>query len=98
MTIRLRNIVRKEVFERPADEPIFRVPYDLFRPDGAARLNGELAQWLEGGAIRTGRIARGKLGDTVPGERVLLRGPPGVLVDALKGLPEDEWWLCEVEV
>jgi hypothetical protein len=95
--IRLRNVVREEVFERRSDEPILRVPYDLFQPDGAARMNGELAQWLEGGVVRTGRVAPGKLGDTAPGERVLLRVDPGALLDSPTGVPEDDWWLCEVE-
>jgi hypothetical protein len=96
--IRLRNVVREEVFERRSDEPILRVPYDLFQPDGAARMNGELAQWREGGIVRTGRVAPGKLGDTAPGERVLLRDAPDALRESPNPVLEDDWWLCEVEV
>jgi hypothetical protein len=87
VVIRLRDVARNATYERGPDEPILRVPYELFQPIGAVRRRGSLVDWLEGAVIRSGRAVAGVLRDTDPGERVLLR------------LDEDaeEWWLCEVE-
>ena len=87
-SIRVRDVVRDGVYDFGPDEPVLRVPYDLFQPVSSIRTRGTLIDWIEGDVIRSGRVARSVLGDTRPGERVLLRLPP----------PSDEqWWLCEVE-
>jgi hypothetical protein len=87
--IRVRDVARRGVHTLGPDEPILRVPYDLFHPVGAVQRRGELVDWLEGGVIRSARYATTTLGDAHPGERVLLRLPPQ---DA-----PDEWWLCDIE-
>ncbi len=69
---------------------MLRGPYDLFQPVGAVRRRGALIDWLEGGVIRSARVAPGVLGDAHPGERVLLRLPP-------RSQDDDDWWLCDVE-
>jgi hypothetical protein len=74
-----------------------RVPYDLFKPDGPARLNGTVAEWLEGGLLRTGRVVSARLGETHPGERVLLQGSAEASGGARVEAADAEWWLCEVE-
>jgi hypothetical protein len=73
------------------------VPYDLFHPEGPARLRGALVQWIEGGVVRTGRVAAAQLGDTHPGERVLIRHAAGRHQLPLEDPSDDEWWLCEVQ-
>lgn len=95
--IRLRDVTRAHVFELGPEEPVLRVPYDLFQPDGPARLRGVLAEWFEGGVIKTGRVVAVKLGETRAGERILLHGSLGTAPVLRKEGPDDEWWLCEVE-
>jgi hypothetical protein len=87
--IRIRDVARGGVYELAPEEPILRVPYDLFHLIGAVRRRGALVDWLEAGVIRSARVSPSTLGDGHPGERVLLRLPPLI--------PADEWWLCEVE-
>jgi hypothetical protein len=88
--IRLRDVVRGEVHELGPETPILRGPYELFQPVGSVRRRDGLVEWTEAGATRSARVAPAELGDAHPGERVLLRLPPGQ--------PQgDEWWLCEVE-
>ena len=86
-TIRLRDVARNATYERGPNEPILLVPYELFQPIGAVRRRGTLVDWLEGEVIRSGRAVAAVLGDTSPGERVLLRLDQDV----------DEWWLCEID-
>ncbi len=86
-TIRLRDVARNATYERGPNEPILLVPYELFQPVGAVRRRGTLVDWLEGEVIRSGRAVAGVLGDTHPGERVLLRLDQDL----------DEWWLCEID-
>jgi len=83
----VKDVVREGLLELPPDELVLRVPYDLFAPAGAVRRHGSLVDWTEGGVIKTGRVAPTRLGDTQPGERVLIHFSP----------EPDEWWLCEVE-
>lgn len=69
--------------------PVLRVPYDAFQPAGAVQLQGAgLVAWEEKGTSKTGRVAPAKLGDTNPGERVLVH---------FDDAAADVWWLCEVE-
>jgi hypothetical protein len=89
LVVRVRDVVRQGVYELGPDEPILRGPYDLFSPVGPVRRRGVLIDWLEAGVIRSSRAASAALGDTHPGERVLLR--------LLPRENEDDWWLCEVE-
>ncbi|MGD0675415.1 MAG: hypothetical protein ABSC94_08355 [Polyangiaceae bacterium] len=86
--IRVRDVVRRDVYDLGPQEPILRGPYDLFAPVGAVRRQGALVEWLEAGVHRNGRVAPAALGETHPGERVLVRFSADVA---------DEWWLCEVE-
>ena len=85
--IRLRDVARNATYEKGPDEPVLLVPYELFQPVGAVRRRGSLVDWLEGSVIRSGRAVPGRLRDTSPGERVLLKLDQDV----------DEWWLCEIE-
>lgn len=93
-TIRVRDVVCAQVFEAGPDERVLRVPYDLFRPDGPVRVRRELAEWLEGGVIKTGRVAATRLAETTPGERVLFRRTSNVPQDDSS---DGAWWLCEIE-
>jgi hypothetical protein len=86
--IRVRDIARDGKYELGPKEPILRVPYDLFNPTGAVRQNGQLVTWSDAGGVRHARVAPAELGDTQPGQRVLLHLPPVV---------DGEWWLCDVE-
>jgi hypothetical protein len=87
--IRVRNVTRGRVYELGPFEPVLRGPYELFNPAGAVRRHGPLVEWLQADNKRSARVAPAVLGDTHPGERVLLQLPPRN--------SEDEWWLCEVE-
>jgi hypothetical protein len=87
--IRVRDVARHGLYDLGPDEPILRGPYELFDPIGAVRRRGTLVDWLQAGVIRSARTVAATLGDTRPGERVLLRLPPQT--------DEEEWWLCEVE-
>lgn len=84
--IRVRDVVRGDVYDFGPYEQVLRGSYDLFRPAGPVVLREGLAEWSESGIVRTTRIVSAPLGDVHPGERVLLRIGSG-----------DEWWLCEVE-
>ncbi len=87
--IRVRDVAREGVHEFGPSEQAFRVPYDLFHPEGAVHMHGELIEWSERGHARSARVVPALLGDTHPGERVLLR--------LSSAPPDDEWWLCDVE-
>jgi hypothetical protein len=91
--VRVRDIVRHGKYELTGTERALRVPYDMFHPKGVVEVRGELASYIEGDEVRIGRTARCLLGETRPGERVLVR------LDATSlGLEDDgDWWLCEVE-
>jgi hypothetical protein len=88
-SIRIRDIARGQVYERGPGEPALRGPYELFRPTGAVRRRGNLVDYLQGNVIRSGRVVPTVLGETQPGERVLVKLPPAAR--------EDQWWLCDVE-
>ena len=60
----------------------------MFWPVGPVQMLGDVAAWTEGGVEKTGRVVSARLGETHPGERVLLH---------LDSERDDEWWLCEVE-
>jgi len=96
-TFRLRDVVRERVVDLAPDEVVLRVPYDLFRPDGPAQMHGSLVQWVEGGLLRTGRVAPVQLADTHAGERVLVQDAPGPGEGPPEDLSSERWWLCEVE-
>jgi hypothetical protein len=74
--IRVRDVARNKVYDFGPDEPILRGPYELFQPVGAVQRRGALVDWLQGNVIRSARVVPNVLGDTRPGERVLLRLPP----------------------
>jgi hypothetical protein len=84
--IRVRDIVRGDLYEFGPGEPVLRGSYDLFHPSGPVKFRDGLIEWSEGDAVRTSRVAPAPLGDTRPGERVLVRGES-----------DEEWWLCDVE-
>lgn len=86
--IQVRDVARAGVHQFGPEEPVLRVPYDLFHPQGAVRKQGLLVEWSDGGQVRSARVAPAFLGDTHPGERVLLQLPPHM---------DDEWWLVDVE-
>ncbi len=86
--VHVRDVVRNQEFDLGPAEQALRVPYELFNPAGPVLLKGELINYLQAGVLRTGRAVKVALGETRPGERVLLRVPP---VHA-----DNEWWLCEV--
>ena len=88
VTVKVRDVVRHGVYQLAGGEPIFRVPYDVFKPLGPVQLRGDMIHYLEAGESRSGRTAPGTLGDAHPGERVIIQLP------ASKA--EHEWWLCEV--
>jgi len=87
-SIQIRDVVRNTTFERGPDEPVLLVPYDLFKPAGAVHKHGELVDWQQGDATKSGRAVPELLKNTSPGERVLMR------LDA--NAPVEEWWLCEI--
>lgn len=87
--IRVRDVVRAELHELGPGECVLRVPYDLFRPDGAVLRFGDRITWEQGQQNHSTRFAEASLGDCAPGERVLLHLSP---TD-----PAEQWWLCEVE-
>jgi hypothetical protein len=89
--IRVRDVARNATYERGPDEPVLRVPYEMFAPVGAVHKRGKLVDWLEGDVIRSGRAVPGSLSDAQPGERLLLR-----IEDGEEPVAEDEWWLCEI--
>jgi hypothetical protein len=86
--IRVRDIARAGTYEFGPEQPVFRVPYDL-SPPGSVKKSGLLVEWWDQGALQSARIAPAALGETHPGERVLVNLPPHA---------DDEWWLCDVEV
>ncbi len=89
--IRVRDVSRNATYERGPNEPVLRVPYEMFQPIGAVHRRGNLVDWLESDVIRSGRAVPGVLQDAQPGERLLLR-----IEEDGKPAAEDEWWLCEV--
>jgi len=86
--IRVRDIARDGTYAFGPEQPVFRVPYDLFHPPGSVKKSGLLVEWWDQGALRSARVAPAALGDAQPGERVLMDLPPHA---------GDEWWLCDVE-
>jgi hypothetical protein len=88
-TIRVRDVVRAELYELGADECALRVPYDMFKPTGAVHRYGNRIEWEQDDENQSTRFAETALGDCTAGERVLLR--------LSSADPSDEWWLCEVE-
>jgi hypothetical protein len=88
MSIRIRDVVHDAMFERSPDEQVLLVPYDLFQPTGAVHKRGELVDWQQGPTQKNGRTVPSLLGNTQPGQRVLMR------LDS--AAPADEWWLCEI--
>ena len=84
--IRVRDVVRGDIYEFDPTEPALRGSYDLFDPEGPVVLREGFVEWLEGGAVRTSRVKPTTLGDVSTGERVLIH----------VGSTE-EWWLCDVE-
>lgn len=85
----VRDVVRAELHELGPDERVLRVPYDLFKPDGAVLRRGDRITWDQGEQNHSTRFAEAALGDCIPGERVLLH--------LSAGDPAELWWLCEVE-
>lgn len=86
--VRIRDVVRHGHFELDPEVPVLRVPYDIFHPAGLVELQGGLVAWVEKGTAKTGRVAPARLGETHPGERVLVH---------FEGGAAEMWWLCEVE-
>lgn len=84
--IRVRDVVRGDVHEFDADEPVLRAGDDILRPVGPVELRDSVVEWFEGEVIRTSRVAPALLGDAEIGERVLIRDGA-----------DEEWWLCELE-
>lgn len=87
--IRVLDVARKEIHDLGPDEPILRGPYELFHPEGPVHRRGSMIEWSQAKEPRSARVVPVTLGETHPGERVLVRLAP---YDA-----EDDWWLCEVQ-
>jgi len=87
--ITLRDVVRGTVHRVLGREPMLRVPYDLYAPDGPVEFRGGTIHYTARGQVLEGAVALAALSDAKPGERVLVRVPPRST--------ETEWWLCEVE-
>jgi hypothetical protein len=87
--IRVRDVARHGLYDLGPDVPILRGPYELFDPIGPVRRRGTLVDYLQGDVIRSARVAPAPLGDTHPGERVLVQLPATTP-------SADDWWLCEV--
>ncbi len=85
----LRDIVRGGVYQVFGREPMLRVPYDLYSPEGAVEFRGGIIHYREHGKALQGAVALSSLAEAKPGERVLVRVPPRS--------SDTEWWLCEVE-
>jgi hypothetical protein len=88
-TIRIRDLLHDQTHELGPDEPALRVPYDFFHPEGPAVRRDDVIEYGQKGSVQTGRVAETILGETKPGERVLVRVDPAAA--------EGEWWLCEIE-
>jgi hypothetical protein len=87
--IHVRDVARGFAHDLGPEHRALRVPYDIFHPEGAIRVNEADVEWVEGRLARRGRFAETVLGDCHPGERVV------VLLMAVAG--ENEWWLCDIE-
>lgn len=87
--IRVQDVARNQIHDLGPDEPILRGPYELFHPEGRVQRRGSLIEWVQAKEPRSARVVPATLGETHPGERVLLRLDPD---DS-----EDDWWLCEVQ-
>ena len=85
----VRDVIRGGVHRLKGGETMFRVPYDLYSPDGAVELVDGFAHYTEKSEPRVGSVARERLAAAKPGERVLLRIEPCS--------SDREWWLCEVQ-
>jgi hypothetical protein len=83
--IRVRDIVRGDLYELHPEDLALRGSYDLFRPIAGVVVRDGLAEWTQAGEVRTSRVALARLRDVHEGECVLVS-----LGD------DDEWWLCEV--
>lgn len=103
--IRIRDIARAGLYELGPHEPVLRVPHDIgtFAPKGAVHPvheHPDLVEWEEDvkwageGRLRQVRVAPAELGDTQPGQRVLVHLPPS---DEDTEASQDDWWLCDVE-
>ena len=97
--IRIHDVARAGTYELGPHEPVLRVPYDLvnFAPRGALHPvleDPDLVEWSEEGTLRQARVARAELGETQPGQRVLVHLPPS---DDDPEASENDWWLCDVE-
>jgi hypothetical protein len=87
--IHIRDVARGLAFDLGPEQRALRVPYEVFHPEGAIRVNEADVEWVEGREVRRGRFAETVLGDCHPGERVVVRLMPGAR--------ENEWWLCDIE-
>ena len=94
--IRVVDIVRHQVHELGAEEPILRGPYEMFHPVGPASQSGDMVEWTEGELRRNSRVAAAVLGEVRPGERVLVAFGATAPSDDASVVGEDVWWLCEV--
>ena len=88
-SIRVHDVARNKIHDLGPDEPVLRGPYELFHPEGPVHRRDALIEWVQGKQPRSARIVPATLGETHPGERVLVRLDPQD--------PEDDWWLCEVQ-
>jgi hypothetical protein len=84
---RVRDVLSARTYELGPEASVLRVPYDLFQPDRPVEVEGGLVQWVQGAQRKSGRVIATKLGETHPGERVLVHAPGG----------GEDWSLCEVE-
>jgi hypothetical protein len=101
--IRIRDIARAGTYELGPHEPILLVPHDVgvFTPNGAVhavREHPDLVEWAEEGnwqeTWRQARVSPAELGETQPGQRVLVHLPAS---DEDTEASENDWWLCDVE-
>ena len=85
--VEVRDVVHDAKHLLSPKSAVLRVPYELFNPVGAVRVENGLATYEQGDKVANGRVVSALLADANPGERVLLQLPSA---------PDGEWWLCEV--
>lgn len=88
-TIRLRDLATDVQINVSGSERALRVPYEILKLDGPARVEGEEIRYSSRGTEQTGRAKEARVGECAPGERVLVR-------ETTLAKAEPGWWLCEV--
>ena len=91
VTVRVREMQTERRYELSGDDPMRRVPYDVWQATGPiVEADDGLMHYTMNNGEQIARTRPGHLAECHPGERVLVHLPDGS--------PDvHEWWLCEVE-